>query len=236
VRQARRRAARPPGRLGGRLGGEDRLGYLQRGQRRAGQLGDAVAQRATTRDVNPTIDAGFFAAEEQRDPESFRSEYGAEFVGSGGAFLDPETIAEAVADRHELAPDQASGWVAGLDPAFASDPFGLALVGRREGRLVLERVQAWTPRKRWFRRVESFEERRDVDDELLVEVAEVCKRYGARCVADQYAAPQVVARLRELGLTVTAIPMTATSKTQAFQELRAGLNMGELELSRQPVA
>jgi hypothetical protein len=197
-----------------------------------GEIPNAVAQRATTREVNPTIDAGFFEAEEARDPDTFRSEYGAEFVGSGGAFLDPEVVEQAVADRHELLPEHASGWVAGLDPAFASDPFGLALVGRRGGRLVLGRVQAWQPVRRWFRKADSFEERREVEDELLFEVAGVCKQYRARVVTDQYAAPQVVARLRELGLTVTAIPMTATSKTQAFQELRARLNMAELELYR----
>jgi hypothetical protein len=95
---------------------------------------------------------------------------------------------------------------------------------------VLGLVRAWAPRRRGFRKAESFEERREVEDEVLAEVAEVCKRYGARCVTDQYAAPQVVARLRQLGLSVSTIPMTATSKTAAFQELRARLNMGELEL------
>ena len=110
-----------------------------------GELEDAVAPGATTAEVNPTIDAGFFEAEQARDPESFRSEYLAEFVGSGGAFLDPEVVEAAVADRGELLPEHATSWVAGLDPAFASDPFGLALVGRRDGQLVLGWVQAWTP-------------------------------------------------------------------------------------------
>jgi Terminase large subunit, T4likevirus-type, N-terminal len=125
-----------------------------------GELEDAVAQRATTREMNPTLSPEFFTAQEALDPESFRSEFLAEFVGSGGALLDPEVIREAIADRDVLLPDQASGWVAGLDPAFSSDPFGLALVGRRDGRLVVGRVRAWTPKRRWFRKAESFEERR----------------------------------------------------------------------------
>ena len=197
-----------------------------------GELEDAVASRSTSAAMNPTIDSAFFEAEQARDPEAFRSEYLAEFVGSGGAFLDPAVIEQAVADRHELLPEHASGWVAGLDPAFASDPFGLAILGRRDGGLVLGWVQAWTPRKRWFRKAESFEERRDVEDEVLAEVADVCRRYGARCVTDQFAAAQVVDRLRTFGVSVQAVPMTATSKTQAFQELRARLHMGELELYR----
>ena len=37
------------------------------------------------REANPTIDPAFLAAEERRDPEGFRAEYLAEFVGSGGS-------------------------------------------------------------------------------------------------------------------------------------------------------
>src|SRR5207253_10177673 len=140
----------------------------------------------------------------------FKGEYLAEFTGSGAAFLDPDRIAAAVTDRGELAPGHALGWIAGLDPAFSSDPFGLALVGRDprdRGRLVLGLTRAWKPTKS-----RSFEERRDVEDAVLGEVADVCKLYGARVVTDQYAAPAVVDFLRRRGLSVRTEPMTATSK------------------------
>jgi len=202
-----------------------------------GELEDARAHRATTADVNPTIDAGFLAAEQARDPDGFRAEYLAEFVGGGGAFLDPERIADAVADRGELAPAQGTGWIAGLDPAFSSDPFGLAVVGReridpgREGldesRLVLALARTWKPAKRKPR---SFEERRAIEDAVLDEVAAVCLRYGARVVTDQYAAPAIVDYLRRKGLSVRTRPMTAATKTEAFSELRAVLNGGGIEL------
>jgi phage terminase large subunit-like protein len=81
------------------------------------------------------------------------------------------TSREAVADRGELAPTLGSRWVAGLDPAFASDPFGLAIVGRdsREaGRLVLGAARRWTPERR---KPVSFEEQRRVADAVLAEVA-----------------------------------------------------------------
>jgi Terminase large subunit, T4likevirus-type, N-terminal len=206
----------------------------------SGELSDASAVKASTAEMNPTLDAKFLEQEEARDPESFRAEYLAEFVGSGGAFLDPERIAEAVADRQELSPEQATGWVAGLDPAFSQDPFGLAIVGRDRSdpnRLVLGRVQAWQPARKGLkatleraRELVSFEERRSVEDAVIADVAAVCRRYGARLVTDQYAAPQVVSRLRELGLSVRAIAMTASSKTEVFLELRARLNAGSLEL------
>jgi hypothetical protein len=213
--------------------GQDGLFASLYQQAASGELADAVAVQAPTTDVNPTIDRETLAAEQARDPDGFKGEYLAEFTGSGAAFLDAERIAGAVADRAELAPRNASNWIAGLDPAFSSDPFGLALVGhdpRERGRLVLGLAQAWKPTK-----TASFEDRRDVEDSVLAEVAAVCTRYGARVVTDQYAAPQVVERLRRAGLAVRTVPMTAISKTLAFGEVRARLNSGTLDLYEHPV-
>ena len=46
------------------------------------------SHHAPTVEVNPTITPEFMATEEARDPEGFRQEYGAEFTGSGDAYLD----------------------------------------------------------------------------------------------------------------------------------------------------
>ncbi len=215
--------------------GQDGLFATLFQQASSGELEDARAERATTPEVNPTVDPGFLAREEMRDPDAFRCEYLAEFTGSGAAYLDPQRIHEAVVERAELAPTMATDWVAGLDPAFASDPFGLAIVGqdRQAGRLVLGLAARWLP-DRSRRRTASFEERRGREDRLLDEVAAVCLRFRARVVTDQYAAPAVVARLRAAGLGVRTLPMTAQSKTAAFSELRARLNGGQLELYPEP--
>jgi hypothetical protein len=217
--------------------GQDGLFATLYQQAAAGELADGRAQRFPTADVNPTIGRDFLDRERARDPDGYRSEYEALFVGGGAAFLDPDRIADAVADRGELLPEQATAWVAGLDPAFSSDPFGLALVGRetidpcRVGldvpRLVLGLARSWKPSRR---KVRSFEERRGVEDAVLAEVAEVCRRYGARVVTDQYAAPAIVDALRRRGLHVESVSMTATTKTEAFGELRARLYGGSLEL------
>jgi hypothetical protein len=118
------------------------------------ELADAAAHRFTTAEMNPTITAEFLAAEQARDPDTFAAEHEARFEGSGQAFLDFDRFEAGGVD--ELATHAGVGWVAGLDPAFSSDPFGLALVGRDQGereRLVIGRVTAW---KR--RRASSFEE------------------------------------------------------------------------------
>lgn len=197
-----------------------------------GSISDAKATRLATADVNPTIDAPFLARERERDPDAFRGEYLAEFVGSGGQFLDPARF--EVAERGELEPGDCAAWIAGLDPAFSSDPFGLALVGRDpvdRARLRLGLVRGFKPE----RRPASFEQRREIEDTILGDVAAICQRYGVtRAVTDQYAAPAVLARLRAAGVPVTTIPMTAASKTAAYQELRARLYDASLELFDHP--
>lgn len=199
-----------------------------------GELPDASALRAASAEVNPTLSAAFLEGERViLGEEGFAGEYLADFVGSGGAFLDPATIDAAVSDRGELGPGDATRWIAGLDPAFSSDPFGLALVGedRERGVLVLGMARRWLPRSG---RGRSFEERRQVEDSILGEVAEICRYYRASAITDQYSAPAVVARLREFGVSVRTEPMTASSKSLAYGELRQRLSDDQLELYRQP--
>lgn len=215
--------------------GADGLFASLHAQATNGELRDAVAHHATTAEANPTITAAFLEAEEARDPEGFKSEYLAEFVGGGASFLDPERIVDAVADRDELAPEQATRWICGLDPAFSSDPFGLALVGRdprERERLVLGVARAWRPHV--SRRAATFEDRRQVEDAVLTEVAAVCLRYGAQVVTDQFAAQPIVDFLRRRGLQVRTHSMSATSKSAVFAALRARLNAGSLDLYEHP--
>ncbi len=201
----------------------------------AGELADAVAHHATTAEMNPTVESAFLEAERARDAEGFRQEYEADFLAGGAAFLDPRVLAEAVLDRPPLEPEQGVGWVAGLDPAFSSDPFGLAIVGRDprdRDRLVLGLARRWKPSRSKAR---SLEEGRQMEDEVLAEVADECLRYGAKVVTDQYRAAGVVDYLRRRHLSVRVVQMTATSKTEAFGALRAELQRGALELYEEAV-
>ncbi len=210
--------------------GQDGLFASLYQQASSGELAGATATQLATADVNPTISKETLAAEELRDPDGYRSEYLAQFVGGGAAFLDPDRITDAVARRGELAPEDGVAWVAGLDPAFSSDPFGLCLVGRDPAdhrRLIVGLAQAWRPTRK---KAVSFEERREIEDAVLAEVAAVCLRYGAKVVTDQYAARPIVDYLRRRRLDVRTVAMTATSKTAAFGEVRARLNTSALEL------
>lgn len=200
----------------------------------SGELADAYAHHATTAQANPTIDPAFLAAEEARDPESFKSEYLAMFVGSGGAFLDAENVSACVTLAGDLDPGDADDWVAGLDPAFSSDPFGCVLVGRDRSdsrRLLVGRARSWEPPR--YRPV-SLDESREVEDTVLAEVASVLRHFGARAVTDQFKSAGVVERLRRYGLNVRAVPMTAPTKDAAFGFLRGRVNEGSVELPEHP--
>ena len=189
--------------------------------------------------MNPTLTQAFFDKERQRDPDRYPSEYLARFTGGGANYLDPERIEDCIArDRDELQPEQGIRWIAGLNPAFSHDPFGLAIVSqapRDHRRLVLGYARSWIPGRRSSSDGRGgFEQRRLREDELLAEVAEVCLRYRvARVVTDQFASEQVVGRLRQAGLQVQVIPMSASSKTQIYQELRSRFYQQGLELYRQ---
>ena len=204
-------------------------------QASSGELVDARSATATTAEMNPTITQKFLDLEQARDPESYRSEYLALFVGGGANYLDPQRIEDAIADRDELLPGQATRWVAGLDPAFSRDPFGLAIVGQHPHdwrNLVLGFARSWIP-DRSSTDGRDFEHRRLQEDRILAEVAAECLRYKvAKVVTDQYASEQVVGRLRQSGLHVEVIQMSASSKTAVYGELRSRINLGTLELYR----
>jgi len=100
------------------------------------------------------------------------------------------------------------------------------------GRLELAFARAWKPQR--SRRPRTLEEERHAEDELLLEVAEACRRYGARAVTDQHKAAGVVDRLRRLGVSCRTEAMTERSKTDVFRELGARMNAGELGLYPQP--
>lgn len=210
--------------------GSDGLFATLYAQASSGELRDAVAHHAPTAEANPTIDPDFLASEEARDPEGFRSEYLAEFVGGGAAFFEADNVAASLTLPGELRPEDGVGWVAGLDPGFAQDPFAVCLVGRAlddHRRLVAGLVRSWPPPRR---KAASLDEGRAIEDTVLAEVAQVVRLFGARAVTDQFKSAGVVDRLQRLGVSVRSEAITAPTKDAAFGFLRGRLNEGSIEL------
>ena len=111
--------------------------------------------------------------------------------------------------------------MAGLDPSFSRDPFGLVIVGQDPDdfrRLKVGCVRAWRPGRTTD---DSFEGLRASQDEILAEVASICRDYGVqRVVTDAHLAPQIVKRLRQRGVQGRRASMTGSSRMQAFQDSR----------------
>lgn len=199
----------------------------------SGELGDAAAHHASTLEVNPTIEAEFLEQEKARDPEGFRQEYEAEFTGSGNAFLDFSLF--DIGAPGEVPPEVGAGWIAGLDPSFSSDPFGVAVVGREPTdpkQLLVGAVRAWKPQRR---KADSFEALASVQEDTLAAISAFLEPYEVTsAITDQYAAKPVLDRLGRDGIFARQLPMSATTKTAIYSELRARLYDGSLILPDHP--
>jgi phage terminase large subunit-like protein len=199
-------------------------------------LEHAQTRVATSAEVNPTLDAAFLAAEERRDPDGYRGEYLAALVGSGGAFIDAELVADAVAGRGELDPGDADGYVAGIDPSFTKDPFGLAIVGRdraNRDRLLLALARSWPPPKGRAKGLRG--DRHQLEDRILNEACDVLERFRVKTVVtDNYMAQTVHEALRRRGFIVESLVLTTGTKLEMFSGLKARLTSGTLELYDQP--
>src|SRR5207247_3458764 len=123
-------------------------------------------------------------------------------LAGGLAFIERERLLEVVdEDRRELPPTEVRACVLGLDPAFAHDPTGVAVVGRDisdHNLLVLAHVERWVPTK--CRRWKSKRELEDQQQLVLDAVARLAKRYGAKVVTDQHLPGIVVDGLAERGV------------------------------------
>ena len=186
------------------------------------ELEDTVAHKASTAELNPKISEKFLRAQERRNPDSYRSEYMAEFVGSGASFIDFSRI-DLSTPAPIARPVDATRWVCGMDPGFARDPYGYALVGRtRSGQLVLGPVGA-------IKADGAF-------GGVIDEIATHAKHYrSAKPVTDQFCQAAVVEYFeRQHGLKVTVNTMDAKTKTDAYQALRTALYDGSLTLPDHP--
>jgi hypothetical protein len=204
----------------------------------SGELEDAHAEHATTAQANPTVKPDFLRREFERDPESFAGEYEAQFLASGGAFIDATRIAECVG-RTGLGRLDIIDPIIGCDLGFVSDPTAAVVLGRDpadQGRLVVARTRKWEPA-----RATTFEERRHVEDSVLSDVAEIARYYGvpstgraALVVVDQHMRNPVASFFQRESVPVKVLALSAESKSLAFAELKARIIDQSIELPDDP--
>lgn len=201
--------------------------FADRFQRARDSAGWDARQLATSQ-VRPDLDAAYLEELRAEMPETFDAEYMAMFESGGDVFFDLSRF-EPLAGELPATPGEGEAWIAGLDPAFSSDAFGVALVGRREGGFVLGPVEAIAPERPKGRRW-SFEEKRAAEDRMIARVAKRCSTYAAAAWLDQHQSAAIEQRLREAGVSARTVGMTADVKYAAFRELRDRLYDGTLRV------
>ncbi|HXP38210.1 MAG TPA: hypothetical protein VN817_10630 [Solirubrobacteraceae bacterium] len=192
----------------------------------AAEVEHARAFHYTSAEANPTLDPEFLAAEEARDPASYRVEYLAEWSDGPSQFLDFDRF---VPERDADVPPEglAGPVVVGCDMA-ESGTLGVAVVGRDPAdtsRLLVAHVDGLR-----IGRARSLLRHAEAQTGLLEQVCKIAKRYGAEIAVDQYASKQVLGTIADHGVRCKLLQQGAASKDAGYREMRDRLYSGGLEI------
>jgi hypothetical protein len=158
--------------------------YSQRGElyntyRRYFGRDDArvLVWKASTLEMNPSVDKRIIEEAYESDPESATAEFGGEFRTDLADYISRETVdALTMQDRHELPPEPGVTYAAFCDPSGGvSDSLTLAIAHLdRNAVCILDALLECRP---------PFD-----PEAAVVQCAALCRRYGvAKIVGDRYA-------------------------------------------------
>ncbi len=176
---------------------------------------DLLCFKAPSWEMNPTIREEFLKTEQERDPEYFDREYGADFTNTVSSVFSREAVACCVVSgRYELPWRSGFQYHAGIDPAGGGpDEFALSIC-HKEGELIVQDV------------VRGWKSRRPQD--VVAEAAALVKAYRIDQVwGDRYSGEWVRQSFRDQGLVYEVSGLTASD---AFLELLPVINQGAIEL------
>ena len=200
-------------------------------------------------DVYPTsVTQEFLDVEEEKDPEWFKTEYGAMFAKGDGSnsFLPAEIIDKCVVrGRLQSAPKPGVEYFAFMDAAFKRDRFffGIAHVEYDKphvlapdnpltAKVVIDRVRHWTPRQ-----VAKGRKAIPLDDREIVSeiITEELRPYGIdRIHGDQFADVPLQNHFKDGGIQFVSCPVSAPEKSEVFKNLRGALRAMLVELPDDP--
>jgi hypothetical protein len=176
--------------------------------------------KASSRTMNPTLNARVVERAYERDPASARAEYDAEFRNDVASFVDAEIVEAAVSHGIVVRPPIAKqGYVGFVDPSGgSSDSMTLAIAHREVERfvldLVLERRPPFSP------------------DAVVSEFAATLKGYQVgRVFGDRYAGEWPRELFRQRGVTCEPAEKVKSDIYLAFLPL---LNSGRVDLLDNP--
>jgi hypothetical protein len=144
---------------------------------------------APTLTMNPALNPRVVEEAYERDPESARAEFGAEFRSDLAAFVSQEAVdAVTMWGRHELPPQAGIDYVAFCDPSGGlADSMTLAIAHLEGDVCVLDLIAVAVP---------PFN-----PGEVVAEFAAILRRYGiSRVIGDSYAGNWPTERFKEVGI------------------------------------
>ena len=199
--------------------------YSQRGElyntyRRHFGKDDArvLVWKASTLQMNPSVDKRIIDEAYENDPESAKAEFGGEFRTDLADFVSRETVdAVTMWDRHELPPEPGVTYI-----AFCRS------VGRRLGLVDPGDRPSRSQRCLHSRRVARDVGRRSIPRQAVAQCAALLRRYGvAKIVGDKYAGEWPRARFAEHGIE---FEQSARPKCDLYHDLLPLLNARRVEL------
>jgi hypothetical protein len=172
--------------------------------------------RATTQQMNPTIDDDFVQGEYERDPAKAAAEYGAEFRTDVERLLTREAVMNCVQPTvYERAPQRQHVYIGFVDPSGgANDSFTMA-IAHREGKttildLIRERAPPFSP------------------EAVCAEYATLLKKYRVTSITgDKYSGQFVIEQFAKNGVFYEP---AARSKSELYGDLVAVINSGAVDL------
>ena len=194
----------------------------------------ALVVNAPTWDLYPGISREFLDDAQERDPESYLRDFGAQFtdVGAGGnAFLDAETIDQCVRrGSKQIPPKPGTEYLAVMDAGFKRDRFFLGIAhAERNGeavKVIVDQVRYWTPAYKKGSRPRPLDPK-EVEAEVVAEL----RFYGVdRIYGDQYADVPLKSDFQALGVMFMEAPASNPEKVEAFKNLRAALRAKLVDL------
>lgn len=181
-------------------------------------------------DVYPTsVTQLFLDTEEEKDPEWFKTEYGAMFAKGDGSnsFLPAAIIEQCVQRGRQTTPRKPgieyTGW---MDAAFKRDRFsfgiGHAVSEGDDLSVVIDLMLNWTPKRK---------DRPLDEDEIVGEIVKTLRHYGLdQLYGDQFADIPLQNNFREKGISFIIRPQSGPEKFDAYKNLRGTLRAGLVSL------
>jgi hypothetical protein len=178
-------------------------------------------------EMNPTISANFLEKEQQRNGESFRREYRAEFTDHITGWIGAETLQQCVIESctERLRVNDAV-YAAAADPAFKRDDFAFAVAHRsNDGTIILDHTATWT----------GTGEASLGYEWVCREIARILRRYALNTlVGDQHCAAIIQQEFLKLGISYREVTFGAGTRLDIFGNLKHLFIQRKIELQNEP--